>query len=121
MILTCPACQTRYEADAAKFPPQGRDVRCARCGNTWRQAPPEPEPEVFFAPPVEPEPMPPSYQPEEPQADYYVQPPARDEEPQYQEDTVQQSEARSVLPRWFFASRSYRCGPNRRRSTPRSE
>jgi predicted Zn finger-like uncharacterized protein len=37
MILTCPACATRYQADEAKFPPQGRQVRCAKCGHVWHQ------------------------------------------------------------------------------------
>jgi predicted Zn finger-like uncharacterized protein len=40
MILTCPACKTRYSADANNFPAEGRDVRCARCGHVWHQAPP---------------------------------------------------------------------------------
>lgn len=40
MILTCPQCDTRYQADEAKFPPAGRNVRCAKCGNVWHQAPP---------------------------------------------------------------------------------
>jgi predicted Zn finger-like uncharacterized protein len=35
MILTCPQCQTRYEADASKFAPPGRKVKCAKCGNIW--------------------------------------------------------------------------------------
>jgi predicted Zn finger-like uncharacterized protein len=43
MILTCPACATRYQADEAKFPPQGRDVRCAKCGHAWHQPGPEPQ------------------------------------------------------------------------------
>src|ERR1700761_7591881 len=50
MILTCPACATRYETDAAKFPPQGRQVRCAKCGNNWHQ----PGPEAEIAPQPEP-------------------------------------------------------------------
>jgi predicted Zn finger-like uncharacterized protein len=37
MILTCPACATRYQADEAKFPPAGRQVRCAKCGHVWHQ------------------------------------------------------------------------------------
>jgi predicted Zn finger-like uncharacterized protein len=43
MILTCPACATRYQADEAKFPPDGRQVRCAKCGNVWHQPGPVPE------------------------------------------------------------------------------
>jgi predicted Zn finger-like uncharacterized protein len=46
MILTCPACATRYQADEAKFPPDGRQVRCAKCGNVWHQAGPAPVPPV---------------------------------------------------------------------------
>ncbi len=48
MILTCPACATRYQADEAKFPPEGRKVRCAKCGHVWHQPGPvaAPEPDV---------------------------------------------------------------------------
>lgn len=45
MILTCPQCETRYQADAAKFPAAGRSVRCAKCGNVWHQLGPAPEPD----------------------------------------------------------------------------
>jgi predicted Zn finger-like uncharacterized protein len=41
MILTCPACATRYQADEAKFPLSGRTVRCAKCGHSWHQPGPE--------------------------------------------------------------------------------
>src|ERR1700748_2878602 len=41
MILTCPNCSTRYQADEAKFPPSGRQVRCAKCGHVWHQPGPE--------------------------------------------------------------------------------
>ncbi|HEY4123141.1 MAG TPA: MJ0042-type zinc finger domain-containing protein [Rhizomicrobium sp.] len=41
MILICPNCATRYEADAAKFMPAGRKVRCAKCSHTWHQPAPE--------------------------------------------------------------------------------
>ena len=53
MILTCPECTTRYQADEANFPPTGRDVRCAKCGHVWHQNPPEPEfePEAVVAEP----------------------------------------------------------------------
>jgi predicted Zn finger-like uncharacterized protein len=58
MILTCPACFTRYQADAAKFPPAGRDVRCAKCGHVWHQLAPEPEIETEAVIPEEPAPAP---------------------------------------------------------------
>ena len=40
MIITCPSCSARYPVDASSFAPSGRKVRCAKCGNTWHQAPP---------------------------------------------------------------------------------
>jgi len=45
MILTCPQCDTRYQADASKFPAAGRNVRCAKCGHVWHQIGPTPEPD----------------------------------------------------------------------------
>jgi predicted Zn finger-like uncharacterized protein len=70
MILTCPNCATRYQADASKFPAAGRSVRCAKCGNVWHQLGPAPEPDpdaelvveeptpAPSSPPPEPEPAP---------------------------------------------------------------
>ena len=49
MILTCPACDTRYQADEANFPPAGRKVRCAKCGHLWHQQGPVPAPEPDVA------------------------------------------------------------------------
>jgi predicted Zn finger-like uncharacterized protein len=40
MILTCPECATRYQTDASHFSPDGRKVRCAKCGHVWFQAAP---------------------------------------------------------------------------------
>lgn len=40
MILTCPACETRYSVDPNSLLPSGRTVRCARCGNSWHEVPP---------------------------------------------------------------------------------
>ena len=56
MILTCPSCRTRYQADSAHFQSSGRNVRCAKCGESWFQAAPElenqtePEPVIAVAP-----------------------------------------------------------------------
>ena len=97
MILTCPACQTRYQADASKFPPEGRSVRCAKCGEVWHQAASEAEPEAFVAPPAPP--PPPSYPPEEPRPQFYAQPSVRDVEPQADDEMPEPFVRRSAWPR----------------------
>lgn len=41
MILNCPSCSTRYLTDPVSFQPNGRLVRCANCGHSWFQTPPD--------------------------------------------------------------------------------
>jgi predicted Zn finger-like uncharacterized protein len=40
MIVTCPACATRYSVEPSSIAPDGRKVRCTRCGHIWLQLPP---------------------------------------------------------------------------------
>lgn len=39
MILTCPACDTKYVVKDGAVPPGGRQVRCAACKHSWHQDP----------------------------------------------------------------------------------
>lgn len=40
MILTCPACATRYLIEPRALGSRGRRVRCARCAHSWYELPP---------------------------------------------------------------------------------
>jgi predicted Zn finger-like uncharacterized protein len=39
MQIVCPNCTTSYAVDPAKFSPEGRSVRCARCHEIWLARP----------------------------------------------------------------------------------
>lgn len=41
MRLICPNCDAQYEVPDAVIPPNGRDVQCSDCGQTWYQHHPE--------------------------------------------------------------------------------
>jgi predicted Zn finger-like uncharacterized protein len=51
MILTCPACSTRYATDPAALGVSGRKVRCAKCQHLWHQLPPMDMPQRVELPP----------------------------------------------------------------------
>lgn len=35
MLISCPTCPKVYRIPASSIPPEGRDVRCASCGEVW--------------------------------------------------------------------------------------
>ena len=41
MIVTCPACSTRFNLDPALLGSEGRKVRCNNCSHIWIQQPPQ--------------------------------------------------------------------------------
>src|SRR5450755_3191907 len=41
MIVSCPACTTRYLLEPAALGASGRTVRCAKCEHSWHQGPPD--------------------------------------------------------------------------------
>ncbi len=63
MIVSCPACESRFEVDQAQLGPDGRIVRCGKCSNCWHQMP-EDDPRAALAeeptpPPIRRRPAPP--------------------------------------------------------------
>lgn len=67
MIITCPACATRYVVPDSAIGVDGRTVRCAKCRHSWFQEGAELPPPPAASPPP-PAPPPPSHEAAPPQA-----------------------------------------------------
>lgn len=52
MILTCPACRTRYLVPDSAIGPTGRQVRCASCKHSWFEDAPLTDPTAAPPPPT---------------------------------------------------------------------
>lgn len=63
MIISCPACNTKYNIPQQGLGPMGRIVRCAKCKHQWHQQPPA-DAQPVQQPPLPPRPL--DYKPQLP-------------------------------------------------------
>ncbi|HEY5210018.1 MAG TPA: DUF3426 domain-containing protein [Stellaceae bacterium] len=78
MIVTCPACSTRYLIDPRALGVTGRSVRCTQCSHVWMQLPAEDGPRRVDLPLPGAMPPPRALPPPSPPAEVFEVPPAAD-------------------------------------------
>jgi predicted Zn finger-like uncharacterized protein len=39
MIISCPSCQAQFRLGSARLGPEGKKVRCSKCGHVWHAVP----------------------------------------------------------------------------------
>lgn len=54
MLITCPDCATQFTVPDAAIKPEGRKLKCARCGHKWHFVPAGDEPSATEPPATEP-------------------------------------------------------------------
>lgn len=59
MIISCPACSTRYVVPDTAIGVEGRTVRCAKCKHSWFQEPQDTAPQDYTETPDKPDSSPP--------------------------------------------------------------
>ena len=72
MIVTCPACSTRFDVNALDLGARGRKVRCVRCAQVWHQEP-DRETAAFFGEPDEEDDFHPAAEPPGPLPNFMIE------------------------------------------------